>query len=53
MKKIPPEDKLKIAVKALRQVSFYARINHGDKAKDYGEGVDPALISLGESTGDL
>ena len=44
---------LVLAVKALRQVSFYARINHGDKCKDYGEVVDLVLKKLGQPTGEL
>jgi hypothetical protein len=43
----------KLAVKALRQVSFYASINHGDKCKDYGQVVDPVLKMLGQPTGEL
>ena len=46
-------EKLKLAVRALRNVSFYARINHGDKCKDYGEVVDGVLKMLGETTGEL
>lgn len=43
----------KVAVSALKNVSFYARINHGDKARDYGEIVDPVLVMLGVVTGEL
>lgn len=45
--------RLHLCVKALRQVSFYARINHGTKCKDYGEVVDPVLKALGQPTGEL
>lgn len=38
---------------ACKQVSFYARINHGDKCKDYGEVVDPAIKAAGHKTGEL
>jgi hypothetical protein len=38
---------------ALAQVSFYAHVNHGTKAKDYGEVVDPALKKAWVPTGQL
>ncbi len=38
---------------ALKHVSFYARINHGGKCKDYGEIVDAVLKPLGVKTGEL
>lgn len=38
---------------ALIQVSFYARINHGTKCKDYGEVVDGILEKLGIPLGQL
>lgn len=38
---------------ALKQVSFYARINHGTKCKDYGEVVDDVLNKIGVPTGEL
>jgi hypothetical protein len=44
---------VELMLRALKQVSFYARINHGDKAKDYGEVVDPILKRLGVKTGEL
>lgn len=47
------EEKLKLAVGALRNVSFYARINHGSRCKDYGEIVDAVLTKLGEPTGEM
>lgn len=40
-------------VAALSQVSFYARVNHGTKSRDYGEVVDPVLRGLGLPTGVL
>ena len=45
--------RLQLTIKALRQVSFYARINHGTKCKDYGEVVNPTLVKLGEPMGQL
>lgn len=46
-------ENLRVAILSLRNVSFYARINHGDKAKDYGEVVNPTLKKLGQETGEL
>lgn len=40
-------------IQALKTVSFYARINHGTKCKDYGEIVDPVLRMFGLPTGEL
>lgn len=42
----------KLAV-ALSQVSFYARVNHGTKCKDYGEVADAVLKQLGLPMGTL
>ncbi len=38
---------------ALKQVSFYAHVNHGTKCKDYGEVVNGVLKKMGVPTGEL
>ena len=47
------EEDLKVAIQALKTVSFYACINHGDKSADYGKIVDPVLKHIGVPTGEL
>lgn len=42
----------KLALTALRQISFYSRINH-NRIRDYGEVADDALKAFGQPTGVL
>lgn len=52
MKKTLTQEEVVLVVQALTTVSFYARISH-DKAKDYGEIVDPVLKKIGVTPGQM